>query len=103
MELCESGEREITKPRPLRIIKRSQTLANCETSREIEYRGRRTSGGSDESKGSPPQGIDRPLTVRKKRQHRRSVIGLSLNEPTSVEGRNAVEDIVRKHSGELIV
>lgn len=100
VELRESG-REIAKPQPLRIIKRSQTIANCETSREAERRGRGASGGSDESKGSPPQGVDRPLTVRKKRHGRRSVVGLSLEEPDGEVGGSVVEDIIRKYSGEL--
>ncbi|CAL3965394.1 unnamed protein product [Diplocarpon coronariae] len=99
----ESGrdrEREISKPQPLRIIKRSQTVANCTPSRAFVRRGRGTSDGSDESKGSPPQGVDRPLTVRKKRHGRRSVVGLSLDEPQSgSEGSGStIEDIVRKHS-----
>ncbi len=99
VELRES-EKESAKPQPLRIIKRSQTVANCEAGRAAERRGRGTSGGSDESKGSPPQGVDRPLTVRKKRQGRRSVIGLSMEEPGGEVGGSVVEDIIRKHSGE---
>ncbi|PBP27187.1 hypothetical protein BUE80_DR001829 [Diplocarpon rosae] len=93
-------EREISKPQPLRIIKRSQTVTNCTPSRAFVRRGRGTSDESDQSKGSPPQGIDRPLTVRKKRHGRRSVVGLSLDEPQSgSEGSGStIEDIVRKHS-----
>ncbi|KAK2630573.1 hypothetical protein QTJ16_001393 [Diplocarpon rosae] len=93
-------EREISKPQPLRIIKRSQTVTNCTPSRAFVRRGRGTSDESDQSKGSPPQGVDRPLTVRKKRHGRRSVVGLSLDEPQSgSEGSGGtIEDIVRKHS-----
>ncbi|KAG4429880.1 hypothetical protein IFR05_014637 [Cadophora sp. M221] len=95
----ELRESEIAKPQPLRIIKRSQTVANCSSPREIVHRGRGSSGGSCESKGSPPQGIDRPLTVRKKRQGRGSVVALSLEEPeVDLDSGSALSDIIRKHS-----
>ncbi|KAK0129286.1 hypothetical protein ONS95_015016 [Cadophora gregata] len=95
----ELRESEIAKPQPLRIIKRSQTVANCSSPREVVHRGRGSSSGSYESKGSPPQGIDRPLTVRKKRQGRGSVIALSMAEPDEDIGSgSALSDIIRKHS-----
>ena len=96
----ELRESEIAKPQPLRIIKRSQTVANCSSPREAIGRGRGSSSGSYESKGSPPPGVDRPLTVRK-RHGRGSVIALSLEEPDRDAGSgSALSDIIRKHSGE---
>ncbi|KUJ17181.1 uncharacterized protein LY89DRAFT_73338 [Mollisia scopiformis] len=66
VELLES---EVSKPSPLRIIKRSQTVAGSLSSRETFRGGRQSSSCSSlQSKGSPPMGADRPLTVRKKRQ-----------------------------------
>lgn len=97
----ELRESEIAKPQPLRIIKRSQTVANCSSPREIVRRGRGSSGGSCESKGSPPQGVDRPLTVRKKRQGRGSIVEMSLEEPeVDLSTGSVLSDIIRKHSGE---
>lgn len=96
-------QREVATPQPLRIIKRSQTVAHCAAPREIVRRGRGASAGSDESKGSPPQGIDRPLTVRKKRQGRPSVVEINLDTPTAGLSRGSVvEDIVRRYSGKSI-
>jgi hypothetical protein len=65
MELLEP---EVTKPSPLRIIKRSKTATGSSSSRETFRGGSQGSSSSSlESKGSPPLGADRPLTVRKKR------------------------------------
>jgi hypothetical protein len=81
----ELHESEIPKPSPLRIIKRSQTIAGSSSSRET-FGGRRgTSGESNESMGTPPGG-DRPITVRKKRVARASVSDWGLEEPLSVIG-----------------
>lgn len=72
-KICSSSmellEPEVTKPSPLRIIKRSKTVTANSSSREaFRGRGQRSSCSSLQSRGSPPLGADRPLTVRKKRQ-----------------------------------
>lgn len=96
------------KPEPLRIIKRSQTVANCSSSREAFGRGRGESSGSCSSKGSPPQGIDRPLTVPKKRLGGRgSVFDLRAEESESEmsdgsgRGLEDIVTLVKQHSGEF--
>ncbi|KAI9054922.1 hypothetical protein LZ554_002065 [Drepanopeziza brunnea f. sp. 'monogermtubi'] len=107
VELRESAgggpqQREISTPQPLRIIKRSQTVAHCAAPREAVRRGRGASAGSDESKGSPPQGVDRPLTVRKKRPGRATVVvglGVGSDEPAGQARKGSVvEDMVKQYS-----
>ncbi|EKD18649.1 uncharacterized protein L3040_002075 [Drepanopeziza brunnea f. sp. 'multigermtubi'] len=106
VELRESAgggqeQREITTPQPLRIIKRSQTVAHCAAPREAIRRSRGASAGSDESKGSPPQGVDRPLTVRKKRPGRATVVGVGavLDEPAGQARKGSVvEDLLKQYS-----
>lgn len=77
MELHES---EIAKPKPLRIIKRSQTIAGSSSSREDVGIRNSLSALSDSSRGSPPLGADQPLTVHKRRKGRGSIIGSSVGE-----------------------
>ncbi|KAF8853403.1 hypothetical protein BDZ45DRAFT_79157 [Acephala macrosclerotiorum] len=74
----ELHEPEVTKPSPLRIIKRSQTITGSSSSSETFW-GRQSSS-STISRGSPPTGADRPLTVRKKRQGRGSVMNFGSEE-----------------------
>ncbi|KAE9363756.1 hypothetical protein N431DRAFT_497542 [Stipitochalara longipes BDJ] len=78
----ELHESEIAKPSPLRIVKRNQTIPNSSPGRETLSGQRGTSGGSNESMGTPPGG-DRPLTVRKKRMTRASISDWGLEEPLS--------------------
>ncbi|PQE20112.1 ubiquitin-conjugating enzyme protein [Rutstroemia sp. NJR-2017a BBW] len=80
MEFHES-EVEISKPQPLRIIKRSQTIAggrDWNGNGNEHGNGRRWSGCSFESKGSPPLAKDGPLTVHKIRRGRGSILDGSL-------------------------
>ncbi|PQE33351.1 ubiquitin-conjugating enzyme protein [Rutstroemia sp. NJR-2017a WRK4] len=86
MEFHES-EVEISKPQPLRIIKRSQTIAGGKAGGRSgaggrdwngNGNGRRWSGCSFESKGSPPLAKDGPLTVHKIRRGRGSILDGSL-------------------------
>ncbi|CAG8961954.1 hypothetical protein HYFRA_00013734 [Hymenoscyphus fraxineus] len=53
----------ITKPKPLRIIKRSKTISGSEASGEVLSRGRGSSYSSDQSTRSSPMGSDRPITI----------------------------------------
>jgi len=78
----ELHEPEVAKPSPLRIVKRSQTVAGSSSSRETFSGRRKTSGESDESMGTPPGG-DRPITVRKKRITRAVIGNWGLEEPLS--------------------
>ncbi|KAM3065398.1 hypothetical protein ACMFMG_011480 [Clarireedia jacksonii] len=110
MELHES-EVEITKPQPLRIIKRSQTIAGGKAGgrsgaagRDWNDNGRRWSGYSLESKGSPPLAKDGPLTVHKIRRGRGSILDGSLDAAiVDVQKRGLSETTVavnddKKHS-----
>ncbi|KAG0649376.1 hypothetical protein D0Z07_4404 [Hyphodiscus hymeniophilus] len=93
--------REPELPQPLRIIKqRGQTIAGCSAAREIEYRGRGISDGSDESRGSPPMNFNRPLTVRKRRGGGVSVLEGSFEEPDSsiADSGNAISELIKKSS-----
>jgi hypothetical protein len=103
MEFHES-EVEISKPQPLRIIKRSQTIAGGKTGGRSgaggrdwngngngNGNGRRWSGCSFDSKGSPPLAKDGPLTVHKIR--RGSILDGSLEvDIMDVERKGPSED-----------
>ncbi len=73
----ELHESEIAKPRPLRIIKRSQTIAGSSSSTETLSGRRGTSSESNESMGTPPGG-DKPINVRKTRIRRASTRNWAL-------------------------
>lgn len=102
MELLDAA---IAKPQPLRIIKRSQTITGGSTPREIlspggeRLRGR--SGATDESKGSPPMGPDRPLTIHKVRKVRTSVLDGLEGGPLRDQPDHAIMDLIRTNSGEF--
>jgi hypothetical protein len=99
----ELHEPEIAKPQPLRIIKRSQTVTGSSASREIVGRERGWSGSSDQSKGSPLLGPDRPLTVHKKRNVRGSVLNRSLEEgPLEMLPTSAISELIKKNSGKSL-
>ena len=102
MELFEP---EPAKPQPLRIIKRSQTIAGNSTSGGL-FSGspRGLSGSSNESfnVGSPPFGADRPLTVHKLRKKRGSVLEGALDPVPTVMAGNAIHDLIMKASGMII-
>lgn len=93
--------REPELPQPLRIVKRSQTVTSCLRSREIECGGRGISNGSEESRGSPPITVDRPLTVHKRRGGRESVLNGSFDEPTSpIAGSgSAISELIKNNAG----
>jgi hypothetical protein len=101
MEFHES-EVEISKPQPLRIIKRSQTIAGGKAGgrsgaggRDWNGNGRRWSGCSFESKGSPPLAKDGPLTVHKIRRGRGSILDGSLEmDIVDVEKKGPCENTV---------
>lgn len=101
----ELREPEIALPKPLRIVKRAQTVTGSTAPREIGRGGRGTSSCSDDSRGSPPLMVDRPLTVRKRRGGRGSVLNGSLEEgpPSEVIGRgSAISELIRKNAGEFL-
>src|SRR5580700_6546829 len=73
------GQPEITRPEPLRIVKeRANTIAGCSASREVPM-PRRRSAGQPYTRGSSPEGLDRSLTVLKRRRARGSVLDGSLD------------------------
>lgn len=78
--VMEFHEPDNAKPQPLRIIKRSQTIAACSSPRAVLGISRSVSGITNSSRGSPPLGPDRPLTVHKRRKGRGSIFGSSLDE-----------------------
>src|ERR1700733_7516519 len=93
---------EITKPKPLRIVKRGQTVTGSSTPREIvgRGRGRDGSGTSDESKGSSPLGPDRPLTIHKFRRGRGSVLDGSFEDDQFEQhSGSAISDLIKKNFG----
>ncbi|SZF03380.1 unnamed protein product [Blumeria hordei] len=65
MEFCES---EIVKPQPLRVIKRSQTISHCSPSGKSLDGGLSTPKSFNQCEGSPPMGIEWPVTVKKRRR-----------------------------------
>lgn len=95
----ELHESEITKPQPLRIIKRSQTISGIPLSRH-QYGARGSSGSSCESKGSPIFGADRPLTVQKKRQQRVSIMEFRSENSGSDRSSsgNSLADLVKDYN-----
>lgn len=96
----ELHESEITKPQPLRIIKRSQTISGIPTSR-YQDGARGSSDSSCESKGSPIFGADRPLTVQKKRQQRGSIMEFrSENSGSDLSSSStSLADLVKDYHG----
>ncbi|RDL35822.1 uncharacterized protein BP5553_06434 [Venustampulla echinocandica] len=100
---------DISRPKPLRIVKRSQTISGSPAPRKALRRGRRASSSSDQRDGSPPWGADRSLTVRKKRQGRGSVLGIkfdgsSIPNPASDMfslGTNNHEPVQGEHDSEI--
>src|SRR5208282_2880253 len=92
----------ISKPQPLRITKRSQTITCSSAPREIIGGGRGWSCGSDQSRGSPPLGPDRPLTVYKVRKGRGSILNGDLEEGLfEIQPASEISDLIQRHSGKV--
>ena len=65
--------------------------------------GRGWSGSSEQSKGSPLFGPDRPLTVHKKRNGRGSVLDGSLEEgPLEILPQNAISELIKRTAGKFL-
>lgn len=88
MELWTSVE--VAKPEPLRIVKRAKTFAVRVSAGEVPIPIRKSSRSSD-SIGSSPEGSSIPLTIRKKRKARGSIL----------DG-NFIIDSTRNRSDELL-
>jgi hypothetical protein len=99
----EFHQSEISKPQPLRIIKRSKTISGSSSSGEVLCRGRGTSGISEQSQGSPPMGTDRPLTVAKRRKGRGTVLDGRFDSQVDVEGKegNTTRNVLKKKPREF--
>jgi len=67
---------------------------------ETLCRGRGPSGSSELSRGSPPLGIDRPLTVHKLRKGRGSVLNGSFDGTTESDTGSAISELIKKQAGE---
>jgi hypothetical protein len=96
--------REPELPLPLRIVKRGQTITSCSAPREIGYGGREISACSDQSRGSPPMTVNRPLTVHKRRGGRGSVLNGSLGKqplPVAASG-SAISELIKKTAGKSL-
>jgi len=73
------GQPEITRPEPLRIVKEcANTIAGSSASREIPI-PRRGSAGQHDTRGSSPEGLNRSLTIYKRRRTRGSILDGSLD------------------------
>lgn len=93
---------EIAKPRPLRIVKRGQTVTGCPSPGTLVNGGGGISDCTDEGGGSPPSGADRPLTVRKTRRTRGSILNGSLEEgPAEHSPGSAILSLIERNSREL--
>ena len=93
---------EISKPRPLRIVKCGQTVTGCPSPRALIDGRWDLSGCHDEDRGSPPSGADRPLTVRKTRKTRGSFLNGSLDEvPGDQSPGSTILDLIERNSREL--
>ncbi|KAH8656075.1 hypothetical protein BGZ60DRAFT_417725 [Tricladium varicosporioides] len=95
---------DISKPQPLRIIKRSKTISGSSSSGEILCRGRGASGISEQSQGSPPMEKDRPLTVAKRRKGRGTVLDDRFNSHGEVKSKEvgATENVLKKKSQNVL-
>ncbi|KAF4630972.1 hypothetical protein G7Y89_g7160 [Cudoniella acicularis] len=98
--VVELQQSEITKPQPLRIIKRSKTISGSSLSGEVLCRGRGTSSSSDQSKGSPPLGADRPLTVAKRRKGRGTVLDGRFSDQSGFDVGTTNRNVLKKKSRE---
>ncbi|KAL3421134.1 hypothetical protein PVAG01_07579 [Phlyctema vagabunda] len=101
MELFESTPASsISKPPPLRIIKRSQTISGLSSPREVF--GRNTRGLSEssyESKGSPPMGPDRPLTIHKVRRGVKGSVLEGLEDGSfKAQSDETIKHLVQRHN-----
>lgn len=95
---------EVPRPRPLRIVKRGQTIAGCRAPGAVVDGGRRLSASSNTSARSPPAGVDRPLMVPKKRRNRGSVLHASLEDsPLEPNPRSAILELIERNAGELVL
>ncbi|RKF78660.1 putative ubiquitin-conjugating enzyme protein [Golovinomyces cichoracearum] len=100
LELCEPDS---TKPHPLRIVKRSQTISNCSAYGKIRSGGFKSSNSLSQRKWSPQTGFIWPVTVKKKRfgtTHGRLSIFESLSSTDSDAKFSSLEDM-KTDSSEL--
>ncbi|RDW91843.1 hypothetical protein BP5796_01237 [Coleophoma crateriformis] len=96
----ELHQSSVTKPSPLRIIKRSQTVSGRSAPKEVIRRhSRGISESSYESKGSPPAGPDRPLTIHKLRKDRGSVLDGLEDGAFKEKPDNIIQELVHRHRG----
>jgi hypothetical protein len=93
---------EVAKPRPLRIVKRGQTVTGSPSAGALLDGGRGLSVHPNADGGSPPTGADRPLTVRKTRKSRGSILNGSLEEgPADRSPTSAILDLIDRNSRKL--
>ena len=93
---------EVVRPSPLRIVKRDQAVTSSPSPGAFLDRRQKLSGQPYECRGSPPAGADRPLTVRKTRKSRGTILNGSLEEiPTERSPVSAVMELIERNSREF--
>lgn len=77
----------------------SSNRTGSTASGETLCRRRGPSSSSEQSRGSPPLGIDRPLTVHKIRRGRGSLTDGSFDDPSESHVGSAISDLLKKQGG----